>query len=108
MIRPFGVVVVQALILTLPGIFYAALVFAYRSMWPAIVIHWLGNAAVNIKLIGNKNYQETFSMWILYGISLIPLVVYSAYLIRGLLQSNEIFSTVIDKPLIAQKESVPS
>ena len=108
MIRPPGVVLVQALIVTLPGIFYAALVLTYRTLWPAIVIHWLGNAAVNIKLIGIENYQETFSMWILFGISLIPLLAYSAYLIRRLPGTHEILETAADETFVVHKEPVLS
>jgi membrane protease YdiL (CAAX protease family) len=108
MIRPFGVVLVQALIVTLPGIFYAALVLAHRSLWPAIVIHWLGNAAVNIKLIGYENYQETFTMWILFGVSLIPLIAYSAYLIRGLAESHKVLATEVEKTLEGWNEPLPS
>jgi len=89
MVRPAGVVLLQALILTLPGILYAALTLAYRTLWPAILLHWLGNASINISLIGVKNYQETFSMWILFGVSLIPLVVFSVYLIWRLPQSYQ-------------------
>ena len=104
MIRPPGVVLLQALIVTLPGIFYAALVLTYRTLWPAIVIHWLGNAAVNIKLIGAENYQETFSMWVLFGISLIPLLAYSAYLILRLPKTHEILETAADDTFVVQKE----
>jgi membrane protease YdiL (CAAX protease family) len=108
MVRPLGVVLAQALIVTMPGIFYAAIVLAHRSLWPAIVLHWFGNAAVNIKLIGNENYQETFTMWIIFAISLIPLIVYSAYLIRGLTQSDEILNMDASKPYVSMKEPVPS
>jgi membrane protease YdiL (CAAX protease family) len=96
MIRPVGVVLVQALIVTLPGIFYAALVITYRSLWPAIAIHWFGNAAVNIKLIGYENYQETFTMWILFAISLIPLIAYSVYLIQGFPQTSDHITAYAD------------
>jgi membrane protease YdiL (CAAX protease family) len=108
MVRPVGVVLAQALIVTMPGIFYATIVLAYRSLWPAIVIHWFGNAAVNIKLIGNDNYQETFTMWIIFAISLIPLIAYSAYLILRLPQSDEILNMDASKPYVSMKESVLS
>jgi len=81
LIRPFGVVLFQAIVASLPGILYAAIVLARKSLWPAIALHWLTNAAVNIKLIGNDGYQETFSMWIIYAIILIPIIAYSAFLI---------------------------
>ena len=107
-IRPVGIVLVQALIVTLPGIFYAALVLSYRSLWPPIVMHWLGNAAVNIKIIGIENYQETFSMWILFGISLIPLLAFSAYKIRNLPQPHDAFAVDAEKTYGERKKFVPS
>lgn len=79
--RPPGVVLFQTVMVMLPGILYAALVLYTRSLWPGIIIHWLGNAAVNIKLIGSESYQETFSMWLIYAVTLLPLVAYSAYLL---------------------------
>jgi membrane protease YdiL (CAAX protease family) len=87
LIRPLGVVLFQAIIVSLPGILYAALVLSRKSLWPAIALHWLTNAAVNIKLIGNDAFQETLSMWIIYAIILIPIVVYSAFLIWKLPES---------------------
>ena len=87
--RPFGVVLFQALVATLPGILYGAIVLARRSLWPAFILHWLTNAAVNIKLIGYENYQETLTMWIIFAISLIPLMAYSAYLIWRLPESYQ-------------------
>lgn len=104
MIRPVGVVVAQAVILTMPGIFYATLVLASRSLWPAIIIHWLGNAAVNIKLMGAENYQETFTMWSMYAMSLIVLMAVSAYFIRELVQANEMPRNGAEKPLITSKQ----
>jgi len=81
MIRPPGVVIFQALIVILPGIFYAAFLLTYRSLWPVIIIHGLTNAVVNIKAITNPDYQEAFLMWIIFGAVLIPVMIYSVYLI---------------------------
>ena len=106
MIRPVGVVLFQAIVVFLPGIFYAAIVLASRSLWPAILIHWLGNAAVNIKLVGIENYQETLTMWILFAIALMPILVYSAYLIRRLPQTDEIYAAATVTIHRVQKESV--
>lgn len=86
-IRPFGVVLFQAIVVSLPGILYATLVLSRKSLWPAIVLHWLTNAAVNIKLVGNDVFQETFSMWIIYAIILIPIVAFSIFLIWKLPES---------------------
>lgn len=83
-VRPFDVVLIQAVINTLPGILYASLLLTYRSIWPGIIIHWLTNAAINIKLIGNQGYQENIGMWLTAGLLFIPLLVYSGYLISRL------------------------
>jgi len=77
--RPPGVVILQAVILSLPGIFYAALVMKYNTLWPGIIMHWLTNAAVNIKLIGVENYQESLSMWLIAAAVTIPLALLGAY-----------------------------
>lgn len=87
--RPIGIVVFQAFIITLPGILYSAIVLARKSLWPAIIIHWLTNSAVNIKLIGYNNYQENLTMWGIFGLAFIPLIAYSAYLIWKLPESYQ-------------------
>jgi membrane protease YdiL (CAAX protease family) len=87
LIRPLGVVLFQVIVVTLPGILYAAIVLARKTLWPAIVLHWLTNAAVGVKLIGNAAYQETFRMWVIFAVALIPLMVWSAYLIWKLPES---------------------
>ena len=81
LIHPIGVVLFQAIIVTLPGILYAAIVLTRKSLWPAIALHWLTNAAVNIKISGIEAFQETFSMWVIYAIILIPIMAYSVFLI---------------------------
>ncbi len=88
-VRPFGVVLLQAIVVILQGMIFAALVLSFRSLWPAIIIHWLTNATVNIKLIGYENYQETFTMWLIFAVTLIPLMVYGAYLIWKLPDSYQ-------------------
>ncbi len=82
--EPSLAVVFQAVIVTLPGIMYAALLVKGKSLWPVIIIHWLSNAAVNIKIAQNPDFQETFSMWLIFGVVLLPLVVYSYFIIRRL------------------------
>jgi membrane protease YdiL (CAAX protease family) len=79
-IRPPAVVLLQAAIVTLPGVLYAAVVLASRTLWPVIQIHGLTNAAVNIRLIGDSTYQETNAMWIRFAIALIPLIGFATFL----------------------------
>ena len=81
LVRPVGIVLFQAVVTSLPGIFYAAIVLKSRSLWPAILIYWLTNAAVNIKLTGFENFYETNTMWMLFALFLIPIVAYSAYVL---------------------------
>ena len=84
LVRPVGVVLFQAAVVSLPGIFYAAIVLKTRSLWPPILFHWLSNAAINVKLTGFENYQETPSMWITFALVMVPLMVYSAHVLRKL------------------------
>jgi len=81
------VVFLEVLVAALLGFFWAAITLATRSLWPAIILHWLTNAAVNLKLIGIDNFQETFSMHLGRTIFFIPLVIYGAYLVWKLPKS---------------------
>ncbi len=51
LVRPAGIVIFQALVVSLPGMLYGAILLKMRSLWPAILIHWLTNAAVNVKVV---------------------------------------------------------
>ena len=81
------VVFLEILVASLLGFFWAAITFATRSLWPAIIIHWLTNAAVNLKLIGIENFQETIPMHLGRALFFIPLVIYGAYLVWKLPES---------------------
>jgi len=91
---PIEVVFLEVLVAALLGFFWAAITLAARSLWPAIILHWLTNAAVNVKLIGVDNFQETFAMHVGRAVFFIPLVVYGAYLIWKL---PETFQTEMKK-----------
>ena len=97
--RPPGVVLLQALILSLPGLLYATLVLKYRTLWPGIIMHWLTNAAVNIKLIGIDNYQETLAIWLTAAIVTLPLALLSIYWVWKL---------PVDKTVDKPPESMPA
>ena len=89
---PIEVVFLEVLVAAMLGFLWAAITLATRSLWPAIILHWLTNAAVNLKLLGINNFQETFSMHLARAFFFIPLVVFGAYLIWKLPESlqNEI------------------
>jgi membrane protease YdiL (CAAX protease family) len=86
---PIEVVFMEVLVAALLGFLWAAILLATRSLWPAIILHWLTNAAVNVKLVGMDNFQETFSMHLARAIFFIPLVVYGAYLVWKLPESSQ-------------------
>jgi hypothetical protein len=90
MIRPLGVVLFQAIVVSLPGILHEAMVLKSRSLWPASVIHWLTNLVVNLKLAQIENYQETNLNWILFLAVLIPTTIYSAVVLTRLPIPGEI------------------
>lgn len=84
---PIDVVFLEVLAAAFLGFLWAAILLATRSLWPAIILHWLTNAAVNVKLVGIDNFQETFAMHLGRAIFFIPLVVYGAYLVWKLPES---------------------
>jgi membrane protease YdiL (CAAX protease family) len=96
--RPPGTVFLQALILAMPGFFYAAMVMKYKTLWPGIILHWLLNASVNIKLIGVENYQETLPMWLITAAFSIPLVLLSIYWVRKLPVNTDSDQTLEELP----------
>ena len=81
LVRPAGIVIFQALVVSLPGMLYGAILLKMRSLWPAILIHWLTNAAVNVKVVELAGWHETPSMWLWRALFLIPLTVYTVYLL---------------------------
>jgi membrane protease YdiL (CAAX protease family) len=83
LVRPAGVVIFQAIVVSLPGILYGALVLRTRSLWPAIVVHWLTNAAVNVRIAEMASFEETNMMWLWFALLLIPTAAFSAYLLRS-------------------------
>lgn len=82
--KPLDLVLLQVAIVTIPGILYAALVLKGKSLWTVVIIHWITNTAVNLRLSSIENFQETTEMWLTLVLLLIPIVAYSAYLIWNL------------------------
>lgn len=82
MVNPVGAVVAQAIILTIPGILYAAILLKTRSIYPAIIIHSLTNLFVNVKIIEQMpDFTESFSQWLIYGAFSIPIIFISLYIL---------------------------
>jgi membrane protease YdiL (CAAX protease family) len=78
---PLVPVLYQTFLALVPGILYASFYLATRSMWPAILLHWITNALVNTKIATLPGYTETPTVWTLWGIALIPLLFFRVYLL---------------------------
>lgn len=80
--KPLLPTILQCLGACLGGIIYGAFVLYGKSIWPAVFLHALVNAAVNVKVIGDPTYAETPSMGILYVLLSLPVVIYGLVLLR--------------------------
>lgn len=80
--KPVLPAILQSLGAALGGIIYGAVVLYGRSIWPAVIWHALGNAAVNVKAIGDPTYAETPSMGVWYVLLSLPVVIYGLVLLR--------------------------
>lgn len=78
---PVVPVLFQTMLALVPGILYAALFLATRSLWPAIVLHWVTNALVNTKIATLPGYTESPAVWTIWAVALIPLLIFSLYLV---------------------------
>lgn len=82
LIRPFPVVALQVLGIAIPGFVYAAIVLSGRSIWPAIVFHWVVNVTVNLQAVQNTNFEETLPAWMVFNLVVLPMVAVGVYLLR--------------------------
>lgn len=87
---PWVPVLYQTALALIPGILYASFYLATRSMWPAILLHWITNALVNTKIATLTGYAETPTVWTLWGIALVPLLIFSVYLLWRVPQPYEL------------------
>lgn len=68
-------VLIQVVVVIIPGLFYAVLVQIGGSIWPAVLVHWLTNSVVNIQLSSMSDYEVQMSNWFISGLLLLPLLV---------------------------------
>lgn len=68
-------VLIQVVVVIIPGFFYAVLVQIGGSIWPAVVVHWLTNSVVNIQLSYMSDYEVQMSNWLISGLLMLPLLV---------------------------------
>jgi len=81
-IRPFPVVALQVLGMAIPGFVYAAIVLSGRSIWLAIVFHWVVNLTVNLQAIQNPSFEETQSAWLIFNLVVLPMVGVGVFLLQ--------------------------
>jgi len=87
-IRPFPVVAMQVISMTMVGFVYAAIVLASRSIWPVIVFHWLVNASVNLQASLNPNFEETTTGWAIFTLVMLPIVIVGNSLMQKVVLKN--------------------
>ena len=78
----FPIVALQVLGIAIPGFVYAAIVLSGRSIWPAIVFHWVVNVAVSLQAIQNPSFEETRSAWLISNLVVLPMTAVGVYLIK--------------------------
>ncbi len=80
--QPAPVVGLLVLDSFLAGIFYAAIVFRGRSIWPVVALHLLINAYVGARAVGVAGFEETTSAWVIILFLGLPLPVLGLYMLR--------------------------
>jgi membrane protease YdiL (CAAX protease family) len=81
-------VLMQVVVVIIPGFFYAVLVQIGGSIWPAVLVHWLTNAVVNIQLSSMSDYDVQLSNWFISGLLLLPLLVASIILFNRFVKAK--------------------
>jgi len=79
--KPVAQTALQSLSAFLAGIVYGALTLSTGTLWPAILFYGLVNAAVNVKVIGLPDYQETIKSGVQMVLFDLPVVFYALYLL---------------------------
>jgi membrane protease YdiL (CAAX protease family) len=110
LVRPFPLVAMQVLEMMMVGFMYAALVLSGRSIWPAVVVHWVTNAAVSLQAAQIPNFSETNTAWGISFLVTLPLIGVGIYLFQKIDLSTRIknqeaigtatltYQTALDEP----------
>jgi membrane protease YdiL (CAAX protease family) len=93
LIRPFPVVFLQVLSMTMVGFFYAAIMLASKSIWPTIAVHWAVNSFISMQSVLIPNFEETAVQWTRYGGITLPLVLVGVYLLRQNLSNQNLYES---------------
>ena len=79
---PFADVLTQTIFSIILGFFLAAVVLYAKSIWPAVVVHGLIDAAAHLNVIGKPDLDTTLSDLLLLVAITLPVGVYGLYLLR--------------------------
>lgn len=79
--RPLPQAALVAVSTFLSGIYLAALVLRWRSIWTVVLFHGLSNAIIAIKVIETPGFTETVPALSLFILVQLPVVVYGLFLI---------------------------
>jgi membrane protease YdiL (CAAX protease family) len=68
---------------TLLGGFYLGVFVVHAgSVWPAVLVHGLGNAAVTVMAAGTPGFAETPRAWVTLLVLKVPVYLYAIHLAR--------------------------
>ena len=84
LIRPFPVVALQVIGMTMVGFVYAAIALKGGSIWPLVIFHWMINASIGLQVIQLPNFEETTIVWVIFVLVMLPVVGVGIYLMRNL------------------------
>jgi membrane protease YdiL (CAAX protease family) len=79
--RPLPQATLVAISTFLSGIYLAALVLHWKSIWTAVLFHGLSNTIIAIKVIETPGFTETIPALSLFTVIQLPVVVYGLFLI---------------------------
>ena len=80
--RPLPQALLVAANASLAGIYYAAIVLRWKTLWPPIAIHSLLNALAAIVAFNTPGFEESVGALLLAVALQVPVVVLGAYWIR--------------------------
>jgi len=82
--KPVVMTLLQVAETVVSGFYLAAFVLHVGSIWPAVLVHGLGNAIANVIVLGIPAFEETVSAWLLLILLDLPVVIFAAYLLYSL------------------------
>jgi membrane protease YdiL (CAAX protease family) len=77
-----GVIGLQLVDTLLGGFYLGVFVVHAGSVWPAVLVHGLGNAAVTVMAAGTPGFAETPRAWVTLLVLKVPVYLYAIHLAR--------------------------